>query len=99
MDQYGNVGGRTGDSVAESSANRIWLTSDAHKIWDESRFTIIPDMKEQGQGLEMVGWRTHRLNEHQEVLKRWHNKPPSPVEDRAGGYFYARFVWDIFPLI
>jgi hypothetical protein len=56
-------------------------------------------MKEQGQGLEMVGWRTHRLNEHQEVLKRWHNKPPSPVEDRAGEYFYARFVWDIFPLI
>jgi hypothetical protein len=99
MDQYRNVGGRTGDSVAESSANRIWLTSDAHKIWDESRFTIIPDMKEQGQGLEMVGWRTHRLNEHQEVLKRWHNKPPSPVEDRAGEYFYARFIWDIFPLI
>lgn len=32
-------------------------------------------------------------------MKQWHNKQLQSVEDRAGEYFYARFVWDVFPCI
>ncbi|WPH01239.1 Hypothetical protein R9X50_00407600 [Acrodontium crateriforme] len=100
MDQYGDIDGRMGDSVADTWANRMRLTCDAHTLWDSNKFTIIPNQQEEKDNrLEAVGWRTHRLNEQEGVFKYWHKIPLQPLVGRASEFLYARFVWDIFPLI
>lgn len=106
MDQYGELGSRSGDSTADAPANRIRLTCDAHTLWDGGHFTLSPRIPATaaataqatgGPAQDTVGWYTHVLNEHEELYTHWHNRPLLALQNRAPEYFFARFAWDLFP--
>ena len=105
MDQYGELGSRSGDSVADTATNRMRLTCDAHRLFDAAYYTIIPKTKSTaaataeargGKTFEGLGWYTHMLNEHEELYTHWHNIPVE-LPDRATEFLFSRFAWEIFP--
>jgi hypothetical protein len=82
MDQYGELGSRSGDSVADTATNRMRFTCDAHRLFDSGYYTITPKTKSAaaataeargGKTFDGLGWYTHMLNEHEELYTHWHN--------------------------
>jgi hypothetical protein len=105
MDQYGELGSRSGDSVADTATNRMRLTCDAHRLFDSGYYTIVPKTRlaaeataeaKGGKTFEALGWYTHMLNEHEELYTHWHNIPVE-LPDRATEFLFTRFAWEIFP--
>lgn len=105
MDQYGDLANRSGDSVADTAANCMRLTCDAHILWDAGNFTVVPKvcststLATEGRAGAVSGttrWYTHALVEHEELYKYWHNLPLA-LPLRAPEFIFARFAWDIFP--
>ena len=97
MDQYGELGGRTGQDVADCSSNLIQLRRDVHYLWDSFYFSIIPKKTPKDDGI--ITWRTHSMSEHLEILEDIHNKTTQPLSGRRVEYLFARFAWDLFPKI
>ncbi|WPH02162.1 Hypothetical protein R9X50_00501700 [Acrodontium crateriforme] len=93
MDEYGRLSGRSGDTVADTWFNKMRLQAQAHKIWDDLDFAIIPKSHAVGQ----VGWFTQMMSENDELEKHWHNKPLLPLTGRSLPYLYGRFAYTIFP--
>lgn len=45
MDQYGELGSRSGNSIADTATNRKHLTCDAHRLSDSGYYTVTPKTK------------------------------------------------------
>ena len=102
MDTYGELAGRTGEAIADSSANLLRLRSDAHYLWDALQFSIVPREPAAaaaggGGGGERLRWFTQMMNEDEEIYHDWHHKELQPLHGRAPQYIFSRFAWDIFP--
>lgn len=95
MDQYGELGGRTGQDVADCPSNLLRLRRDVHYLWDNLYFSIVPKQTVRSSG--KVAWHAHSMSQDQEVYEDIHNLPVQPLAGRAAEYMYARFAWDIFP--
>ena len=61
MDQYGELGGRTGQDVADSPANLLRLRRDLHSLWDNLFFSIVPKATHADEG-DSVMWHTHSMD-------------------------------------
>ena len=95
MDEYGLLSGRSGDTIADSPANRIRLKVDAHRLWDTYHFSIVP--REVNTTTGELAWFTQMMTEDDELEEDWHSKQLQPLIGRAPEYLYARFAFDIFP--
>lgn len=98
MDKYGELGGRTGQDVADSPANSIRLRRDVHLLWDNLFFSIVPKKLQHGDsnGLQ---WCAHSMVQDKELYEDYHNRPTEALTGRAVEYFYARFAWGLFPKV
>jgi len=96
MDQYSELGGRTGQDVADSPSNLIRLRRDVHSLWDGLFFSILPKESQYGEDVA-TQWRAHGMVEDEELILDYHNMPLQSLAGRSVQYFYARFAWDIFP--
>lgn len=95
MDEYGLLSGKSGDTIADSPANRIRLKVDAHRLWDSYHFSIVPRVVD--TATREVAWFTQMMNEDDELEEDWHSKKLQSLIGRAPEYLYARFAFDIFP--
>jgi len=95
MDRYGRLSGRSGEAVADSSSNQMRLTRDAHWLWDNLHFSVVP--REDRENEDQLAWFTHMLVEGEELYTRWHCRRLEPLLGRAPQYLFARFASDIFP--
>ncbi|KAK3046438.1 hypothetical protein LTR09_012077 [Extremus antarcticus] len=95
MDQYGELGGRTGQDVADCASNLLRLRRDVHYLWDNYYFSIVPKCTPESG--DKGTWHTHSMSQDQEVYEDFHNKPTEPLAGRTAEYLFARFAWDIFP--
>ncbi|KAK1807419.1 hypothetical protein LTR12_018234, partial [Friedmanniomyces endolithicus] len=95
MDQYGELGGRTGQDVADCSSNLLRLRRDVHYLWDNLYFSIVPKCTPDSGGKGI--WHAHSMSQDQEVYEDIHNKPTKSLAGRRAEYLFARFAWDIFP--
>lgn len=95
MDEYGKLSGRTGEAVVDSLWNQLRLKRDAHWLWDNLRFSIVP--REDSLGAGEVIWFTQMMVEDEELYSDWHRIRLQPLMGRAPEFLYARFAWDIFP--
>ena len=95
MNEYGLLSGRSGDTIADSPANRMRLKVDAHRLWDTYHFSIVP--REVNTTTGELAWFTQMMNEDDELEEDWHSKQLQPLIGRAPEYLYARFAFDIFP--
>jgi hypothetical protein len=98
MDQYGNLGGRTGQDVADSAANLIRLRRDVHSLWDSLFFSIIPKKLPNHEN-DGATWYAHSMVQDEELYADYHNRPMESLAGRAVEYLYARFARDIFPKV
>ncbi|KAK6442218.1 hypothetical protein LTR95_001542 [Oleoguttula sp. CCFEE 5521] len=98
MDRYGELGGRTGQIVADSPANSIRLRRDVHTLWDCLFFSMVPKELRDG-GSDRTVWHAHSMVSDEELYRDYHNRPTGPLTGRAVEYFYARFAWDVFPKV
>lgn len=96
MDQYSELGGRTGQDVADLPSNLIRLRRDVHSLWDGLFFSILPKESQYGEGVA-TQWRAHGMVEDGELILDYHNMPLQSLAGRSVQYFYARFAWDVFP--
>ncbi|GAB1729066.1 hypothetical protein NU195Hw_Modified_129t1 [Hortaea werneckii] len=96
MDQYSELGGRTGQDVADSPANWIRLRRDLRTLWDDSFFSIVPKESQGSEGAA-TRWCAHSLVEDEELFTDYHNWRLESLAGRPVQYFYARFAWEIFP--
>jgi hypothetical protein len=95
MDQYGELGGRTGQEVADCPSTLLRLRRDLHFLWDHHYFSIVPKQTNKGGG--KVSWHAHAMSQDQEVHDDIHNEPTQPLAGRAVEYMCARFAYDVFP--
>ncbi|KAK4913678.1 hypothetical protein LTR49_018012 [Elasticomyces elasticus] len=95
MDQYGELGGRTGQDVADCSSNLLRLRRDIHYLWDNLYISIVPKCTPDSDGKGI--WHAHSMCQDQEVYEDIHNKPTKSLAGRSAEYLFARFAWDIFP--
>ncbi|KAK1081028.1 hypothetical protein LTR48_007589, partial [Friedmanniomyces endolithicus] len=95
MDRYGQLAGRSGEAVADSLANQMRLTRDAHWLWDHLQFSVVP--REDAEKGGEVAWFTQILGEGEELEEYWHGQRLQSHGGRAPQYLFARFAWDIFP--
>ncbi|TKA42681.1 hypothetical protein B0A54_07524 [Friedmanniomyces endolithicus] len=95
MDRYGQLAGRSGEAVADSLANQMRLTRDAHWLWDHLQFSVVP--REDAEKGGEVAWFTQILGEGEELEEYWHRQRLQSLVGRAPQYLFARFAWDIFP--
>lgn len=98
IDRYGELGGRTGQDVADSPANSIRLRRDIHLLWDNSFFSIVPKKSQHGDS-DGSKWFAHSKVQDKELYGDYHNRPTQSLTGRAVEYFYARFAWDLFPKV
>jgi hypothetical protein len=98
MDRYGELGGRTGQDVADSPANSIRLRRDVHLLWDSLFFSIVPKESQNGETAE-TRWCVHGMVQDEELHADYHNRPTESLTSRSVEYLYARFAWDIFPKV
>lgn len=98
MDRYGELGGRTGQDVADSPANSVRLRRDVHILWDSLFFSIVPKESQDGV-IDGTRWCAHSMVQDEELITDYHNRPTGSLTGRAVEYFYARFAWDIFPKV
>ena len=98
MDRYGELGGRTGQDVADSPANSIRLRRDVHLLWDSMFFSIVPKESQNGETAE-IRWCAHGMVQDEELHADYHNRPTESLAGRSVEYLYARFAWDIFPKV
>lgn len=98
MDQYGELGGRNGQDVADSPANSIRLRRDVHMLWDNLFFSIVPKKFEHGD-IYGVKWCAHSMAQDEESHQDYHNRPTESLIGRPVEYFYARFAWNLFPKV
>lgn len=98
MDQYGELGGRNGQDVADSPANSIRLRRDVHLLWDNLFFSIVPKKLEHGD-IDGLKWCAHSMVQDEELHEDYHNRPTESLIGRAVEYFYARFAWNLFPKV
>ncbi|OQN95332.1 hypothetical protein B0A48_18767 [Cryoendolithus antarcticus] len=82
MDQYGELGGRTGQDVADSPTNSIRLRRDVHILWDNMFFSIVPK-KPQNCQREGLQWYAHSMVQDEELYADYHNQPTEPLAGRA----------------
>lgn len=66
MDKYGELGGRTGQDVADSPTNSMRLRRDVHLLWDNLFFSIVRKKSQHGEsdGLE---WCVHSMVQDEEL--------------------------------
>jgi hypothetical protein len=74
MDRYGELGGRTGQDVADSPANSIRLRRDLHLLWDSLFFSIVPKETQNGETAE-IRWCVHGMVQDEELHADYHNRP------------------------
>jgi hypothetical protein len=98
MDRYGELGGRTGQDVADSPANSIRLRRDVHLLWDSLFFSIVPKESQNGETAD-IRWCAHGMVQDEELHADYHNRPTESLAGRSVEYLYARFAWDIFPKV
>jgi hypothetical protein len=63
--QYGMLSTRSGDTVADTIPNILRLRSDAHYLWDKSKFTIVP--RKDYLSARDASWHTRVLNDGEEL--------------------------------
>lgn len=98
MDQYGELGGRTGYDVADSPPNSMRLRADLHTLWDSLYFSFIPRKSATGvDGSET--WRIFSMCEDPEFHDLWHNKATRSLTGRPVQYLFARFAYNLFPKV
>lgn len=95
MDQYGQISGRSGDTVADTWVNKMRLQAQAHRLWDTYAFSIVP--RRLIAESDEVSWYTQMLNEDDELERDWHCTKVQPLQGRACQFLYARYAFDIFP--
>ena len=95
MDRYGQLSGRTGEAVADTSVNMMRLRIDAHRLWDNLQVSIIA--REDNGEAENAAWFTQMMNEGEELYEDWHCRKLQSLAGRSPEYLYARFAWSIFP--
>lgn len=98
MDRYGELGGRTGQDVADSPANSIRLRRDVHLLWDSLFFSIVPKESQDGETAD-IRWCAHGMVQDEELHADYHNRTTESLAGRSVEYLYARFAWDIFPKV
>jgi hypothetical protein len=98
MDRYRELGGRTGQDVADSPANLIRLRRNVHLLWDSLFFSIVPKESPNGETAE-TRWCAHGMVQDEELYADYHNRPTKSLAGRSVEYLYARFAWDIFPKV
>ena len=71
MDQYGELGGRTGQDVADCPSNLLRLRRDVHYLWDNLYFSLVP--KRTGKSGGKFTWHAHSMSQEQELYEDIHN--------------------------
>lgn len=106
MDQYGELGGRTGQDVADSPGNCLRLRRDVHILWDGLFFSIVPKESRSNApdgahdgAYDGPAWRVHSMVHDEELYQDYHNRSTESLSGRAVEYLYARFAWNIFPKV
>lgn len=59
MDSYGQLGGRSGEAVADSVSNLLRLTRDAHWLWDTLHISVVPRADPESDNA--IAWFTQML--------------------------------------
>jgi hypothetical protein len=85
MDRYGELGGRTGQDVADSPANSIRLRRDVHILWDSLFFSVVPKESQDGEN-DGTRWCAHSMVQDEELFTDYHNRPTESLTGRAVEY-------------
>lgn len=93
MDQYGTLGGRTGQDVVDTSTNLIRLRADIHHLWDQRDFSIVPRCRRDENSM----WAACVMIQDPELLELSHNVEVQSLAGLPSEFLLARFAWDIFP--
>lgn len=95
MDAYGQMSGRSGDTVADTWVNKMRLQAQAHRLWDNLQFVIVP--RKISTDSEELAWYTQMMNEDDELQRDWHCKRLQSLQGRACQFLHGRFAYGIFP--
>ncbi|KAK0972395.1 hypothetical protein LTR54_017577 [Friedmanniomyces endolithicus] len=95
-----------GEAVIDTEGNTLRLRQDAHTLWDRMHYSIVPKLKllsaeggEQGRGEGEWVWTTHVTKGLSELHDTYHNRMLHPLKGVRREYLFARFAWDLFPMV
>ena len=95
MDQYGALGGRTGQDIVDTPVNLIRLRADVHHLWDQRDFSIVPRLSRD----EQLTWAACVMTQDPELLELYHNVEVQSLAGLPSEFLLTRFAWDIFPTL
>lgn len=95
MDKYNFSGLKRGQEVVNGDENVILLREDVHTQWDRMCFSFIPKLVDD----KMWAWTVHVHKPSQELHALYHNLQLQPLTGVRHEYLFARFAWDLFPLL
>lgn len=97
MDRYTSIDGRSGRDLIFSDGNMTLMRADVHKSWDARRFTIVPQPA--GSSPCSPALTILVTSSSQELHGLYHGLRLQEIRGIPPEYFFARFAWDIFPML